>query len=244
MIRITYQGYRRIKVLLSEQKPFDEILGYLEHEEKVFILGCDGCAQASQTGGLPQVLEMKERLEKEGKTVTGCHVADFLCQKALVASRLRPLENTIMVSDSLLVLSCGIGIQCAAAMVKKPVHPGCNTINLGGSRGEWKGYERCLECGDCLLEYTGGICPLTVCSKGLRNGPCGGASNGKCEVSPDRPCGWETIYTRLKETGRLKMIKRFVPPKAWNKMRPRSEMLSTSIWALEQRDGSREERPG
>jgi len=231
-------------MLRSEQKPFEEILGYLEGEEKVFILGCDGCAQASQTGGLPQVLEMKERLKGEGKKVTGYNVVDFLCQKALVASRLRPQENTIMESDSLLVLCCGVGIQTAAAMVKKPVHPGCNTINLGGSRGEWQGEERCMECGDCLLEYTGGICPLTVCSKGLRNGACGGASNGKCEVSPEKPCGWELIYARLKETGRLDMMKKFIPPKAWNKMRPRSELLSTPIWALEQRDESREEGTG
>jgi len=180
-------------MLRSEQKPFEEILGYLEGEEKVFIVGCDGCAQASQTGGLPQALEMKERLEGEGKTVSGCSVVDFLCQ-----------------------------------------------INLGGSRGEWQGSERCMECGDCLLEYTGGICPLTVCSKGLRNGPCGGASNGKCEVSPEKPCGWELIYARLKETGRLDVLKTFIPPKDWNKMRPRPEMLSTSMWALEQMDTSRE----
>jgi len=227
-------------MLRSEQKPFEEILGYLEGENKVFIVGCDGCAQASQTGGLPQVLEMKERLEGEGKTVSGCSVVDFLCQKALVASRLRPLEDTIMESDSLLALCCGVGVQAVAAMVKKPVHPGCNTVNLGGSRGEWQGSERCMECGDCLLEYTGGICPLTVCSKGLRNGPCGGASNGKCEVSPEKPCGWELIYARLKETGRLDVLKTFIPPKDWNKMRPRPEMLSTSMWALEQMDTSRE----
>ncbi|MBW1732184.1 MAG: methylenetetrahydrofolate reductase C-terminal domain-containing protein [Deltaproteobacteria bacterium] len=228
-------------MLRSEQKPFEEILGYLEGENMVFILGCDGCAQASQTGGLPQVLEMKGRLEREGKKITGYKVVDFLCQKALVASALRPLEDRVMESDSVLVLCCGVGIQTSAAMILKPVHPGCNTINLGGSRGEWRGSERCMECGDCLLDYTGGICPLAACSKGLRNGACGGASNGRCEVSPEKPCGWELIYARLKETGRLDMLKKFVPPKAWNKMRPTPEMLSTSVWALEQGDGSIQE---
>lgn len=223
-------------MLRSEQKPFEEIAGYLEGEKKVFILGCDGCAQSSQTGGMPQVLEMKERLEKEGKTVTGYSVIDFLCQKALVASRLRPLEDKVMEADSLLALTCGVGVQSVAAMVEKPVHPGCNTISLGGSRGEWQGSERCLECGDCLLHYTGGICPLTACSKGLRNGACGGASHGKCEVSPEKPCGWELIYERLKEIGRLDQLQTFIPPKAWNKMRPRPEILSTSLWALEQRE--------
>jgi len=231
-------------MLRSEQKPFEEIVGYLEGEKKIFILGCDGCAQASGTGGLPQVLEMRERLEEEGKKVTGHKVVDFLCQKALVSSGLRPLEDKVMEADSVLVLCCGVGIQTAAAMIAKPVHPGCNTINMGGSRGEWQGSERCMECGDCLLEYTGGICPLTACSKGLRNGACGGASNGKCEVSPEKPCGWELIYQRLKEVGRLDVMKKFIPPKAWNKMRPRPEMLSTSLWDIEQCDESIQEGVG
>jgi len=182
------------------------------------------------------VLAMKELLEEAGKEVTGYTVIDFLCQKALVASRLRPLEEKVMAADGVLVLSCGIGIQAAAAMIKKPVHPGCNTVSLGWSRGEWQGEERCMECGDCLLDYTGGICPLTACTKGLINGPCGGASNGKCELAKEKECGWEKIYQRLKELGKLDRLKRFIPPKDYNKMRPRPEILSTSLWALEQED--------
>jgi len=231
-------------MLRSEQKPIEEILGYLEGDKKIFLLGCDGCAQSSRTGGWPQVLAMKERLEGVGKKITGHTVIDFLCQKALVASRLRPLEAQVMEADSLLVLTCGVGVQATAAMVKRPVHPGCNTISLGGSQGEWRGTERCVECGDCLLHYTGGICPLTACSKSLRNGACGGASKGKCEVSPEKPCGWELIYERLKEVGRLDQLKQFIPPKQWNKQRPRPEILSSSLWALEQRDQSSEEGRG
>jgi len=219
----------------SEQKPWEEILASLDGEKKVFVLGCDGCANASQSGGWPQVLAMKELLEKAGKEVTGCTVIDFLCQKALVASRLRPLEEKVMEADSLLVLTCGIGVQSVAAMVMKPVHPGCNTISLGHTRGEWQGEERCMECGDCLLDYTGGICPLTACTKGLLNGPCGGASNGKCELAKEKDCGWEKIYQRLKELGRLDRLRRFIPPKDYNKMRPKVEILSTSLWALEQK---------
>jgi len=223
-------------MIRSEWKPFEEILGYLEGARRVFILGCDGCAQASQTGGWPQVLEMKERLEGAGKEVTGYTVVDFLCQKALVSSRLRPLEERVMAADGVLVLSCGIGVQAASAVINRPVLPGCNTVPLGGTRGEWRGAERCLECGDCLLYWTGGICPLTACSKGLINGPCGGASNGKCEVSREKDCGWELIYQRLKELGQLHRLKRFIAPKDYNKMRPRPEILSTSLWALEQGD--------
>jgi hypothetical protein len=221
-------------MLRSEQKPLTEILEALKGEEGIFILGCDGCAQASHTGGEPQVREMKGLLEGAGKKITGYTVIDFLCEKALVASRLRPQEAQVMEADALLVLTCGVGVQAVAQMVKRPVRAACNTISLGGARGEWQGTERCVECGNCLLNYTGGICPLTACSKGLRNGACGGASKGKCEVSPEKPCGWEQIYERLREIGRLDQLKTFIPPQPWNKQRPRPELLATSWWSIEQ----------
>jgi len=220
-------------MILSEQKPFEEILGYLNGDNSVFILGCNGCAQSSGTGGPQQVEEMKQRLEEAGKKVAGSMVIDFLCEKALVKSRLRARMEQVKAADSMLVMTCGVGVQAVAASVSRVCHPACNTINLGGSRGEWQGAERCAECGDCLLEYTGGICPLTACTKGLINGACGGASNGKCELSPEKDCGWELIYERLKSLNQLDKLKKFVPPHDWSKMMPEPEMMSTSRWALE-----------
>ena len=160
-------------MILSKQKTFEEIMDYLDGESSVFILGCNGCAQASGTGGPEQVAEMKSKLEEAGKKVTGSSVIDFLCEKALVKSGLRPKVEQIQAADSILVMTCGIGVQAVAASVNKVCHPACDTVNLGGSRGEWQGSERCAECGECLLEYTGGICPLTACTKGLISGQCG-----------------------------------------------------------------------
>jgi len=229
-------------MIVSEQKPFEEILGYLNGESKVFILGCDGCAQASGTGGPAQVDEMKGKLEAAGKQITGTKVIDFLCEKALVKSGLRPRTEQLQNSDSILVMTCGIGVQAVAAAVNVVCHPACNTVNLGGSRGEWKGSERCMECGDCLLDYTGGICPLTACTKGLTNGACGGASNGKCELDPRKDCGWELIYERLKAKNQLDKLDLLVTPKNYSKLMPNPALLSTSRWALEQSD--QEEKVG
>ena len=220
-------------MLLSKQKSFEEILGYLEGENKVFLLGCDGCAQASGTGGPVHVAEMKTKLEAEGKTVTGTEVVDFLCEKALIKSKLSTKVKAIMEADSVLVMTCGVGIQASAASIAKVCHPACDTINLGGSRGEWQGSERCMECGECVLESTGGICPLTACSKGLLSGQCGGASHGKCEISPDMDCGWELIYHRLKSLNQLDKLKKLAPPKDRNKGLPKADMRSTSRWAIE-----------
>jgi len=223
-------------MILSKQKPWDEISSYLDGENSVFILGCNGCAQASGTGGPVQVEEMKSKLEEIGKKVTGSTVIDFLCEKALVKSRLRNKVEQLEAADSILVMTCGVGVQAVSAAVNKLCHPACDTVNLGGSRGEWRGSERCLECGECLLEYTGGICPLTACTKGLINGQCGGASKGKCELDPEKDCGWELIYNRLKGLNQLDKLSRFIAPKDYSKMMPDVKIMPTSLWALEHAD--------
>ena len=222
-------------MILSQQKPFEELLGYLKGENSIFILGCNGCAQSSGSGGPVQVSEMKARLEEAGKKITGTKVIEFLCNKALVKSGLRGKVEDVAAADSMLVMTCGIGVQAVAASVNRVCHPACNTINLGGSRGEWKGRERCFECGDCVLDYTGGICPLTACTKSLLNGACGGASNGMCEVSPDRPCGWELIYQQAKSKNQLDKLRKFIVAKNFNKMMIAPELLDKSVYALEQK---------
>ena len=223
-------------MILSEQKPLEDILGYLEGEKKVFILGCNGCAQSSGSGGPVQVEEMKKKLEEAGFTVTGTKVIEFLCEKALVKSGLRGRVDQVAAADSILVMTCGIGVQAVAAAVNKVCHPACNTVNLGGSRGEWRGSERCYECGQCLLDYTGGICPLTACTKSLVSGACGGASEGKCEISPEHDCGWELIYNRLKAKNQLDKLSTLVDALDHNKLMARPEMIATSRYALEQSD--------
>lgn len=228
-------------MLVSELKPLDEVLRYLAQDSSVFLLGCNGCAEACETGGEPQVKEIAKALEGAGKTVAGSAVLDFLCEKALLKAKLRAYEDEIVAADSVLVLSCGVGIQAAAASIDRVVHPGCNTISLGGSPGKWRGPERCAECGDCLLDFTGGICPVTACTKSLINGACGGTREGRCEHEPEvRPCGWYLIYERLKKLDRLDRMRSLVPPKDFSKAQPPKQLRSTSVWALEQIEKGKE----
>jgi hypothetical protein len=146
-------------------------------------------------------------------------------------------DGEVSDADSLLVMTCGIGIQATAAVVDKVTHPACNTMSVGGAVGTWRGIERCGECGDCLLDFTGGICPVTACSKSLINGICGGMKDGRCEVEPDvRDCGWYLIYERLKKLNRLDKMKEIVPPKACSKMQPPKHLRSTIRWAVDQQE--------
>ncbi|MFM8717207.1 MAG: methylenetetrahydrofolate reductase C-terminal domain-containing protein, partial [Spartobacteria bacterium] len=55
----------------------------------------------------------------------------------------------------------------------------------------------CKTCGQCILSHTSLICPMN-CPKGLRNGPCGGTLDGKCEVIPEIDCVWTRIETKKK----------------------------------------------
>ncbi len=221
-------------MILSELKPMEEILKYLQSDNKIFIAGCKGCAEVCHTGDEVQVKEMQKKLEEAGKKVTGYCVIDFLCDKALIKTRLWPHEKQIDAADALLVMTCGIGIQATAASVNKIVHPATNTLSSGGASGEWRGSERCRECGECVLDYTGGICPLTACSKGLINGQCGGSKNGRCEVEPDvRPCGWQLIYERLEKLGRLERLKEMAPVKNYQKMQPPKSIRTTIMYNID-----------
>jgi methylenetetrahydrofolate reductase (NADPH) len=63
----------------------------------------------------------------------------------------------------------------------------------------------CRMCGNCILQETAFICPMT-CPKGLRNGPCGGSTPEHCYVDPTRPCTWYRIYERSEKMGRTHML--------------------------------------
>src|SRR4030067_2156958 len=102
-------------MIVSEQKPFDEIVAYFEKDKNVFVMGCKGCAQSSGSGGPQQVEEMKQKLTAAGKNVTGAKAVDFLCGKALIKSELKGKLDQLKAADAVLVLTCGIGIQCVAA---------------------------------------------------------------------------------------------------------------------------------
>jgi len=221
-------------MLVTELKPEQEIIEEVQGDSKVFLLGCNGCASACETGGAENLPRLIELLEGAGKTITGQTTIDFLCDKTLVRSKLRHHASKIMESDCVLVATCGVGVQCVADSVLKRVRPACNTVNMGGSRGTWPSTERCAECGDCLLDRTGGICPITSCAKGMVNGPCGGTTaDGKCEVDAKRDCGWFKIYQRLKDLGALEELKKYVPPKKYGNYLPSHEVMTGEFWAVD-----------
>ncbi len=179
-------------------KPWGELADLLEGKNNLYVIGCNKCFKAFETmeeSDCDKVVDLAEGLDK---TVTGVTKIDFLCNQNQAKSLQLP-EGT----ENVIVLSCGLGVQTVAAMVDAPVYSASNTIRRDGQHGMALTKKACDACAQCYLGITGGICPVVDCSKGLLNGQCGGAKDGKCEVSPDKDCAWEKIQQRLAEQGRL-----------------------------------------
>jgi hypothetical protein len=113
--------------------------------------------------------------------------------------------------EAVLSLACGAGVQHLASRYALPVYPGLDTLFLGVVEQPGQFQERCRACGDCQLGSTAGVCPVSRCAKRLRNGPCGGSSQGHCELGAEVPCAWQLIVDRLETLGRLEDLERLLP---------------------------------
>ena len=190
-------------MLITELKNKEVLCSHLQG--KIFILVCHGCKEIHFPEQEADALI--HELTAAGN-VTGTLITDYICNEENLKLRLEKHTSALEAADTVLVLSCGVGVQTVAAQYSaKRVIPGCDTYRLPGFQGITPLQHDCQQCGQCYLNLTGGICPLTACSKSLVNGQCGGAKNGKCEVDPNMECGWERIQKRLEQIGRLDALK-------------------------------------
>ena len=200
---------------ITKQKPFEEIQQQLDGFDRVYIAGCGTCATMTKTGGMEEVLAMKDRLEALGKLVTGWIVIPTACDE-MTEVAIKENDGAIQNASCILVMSCALGVHKLSTYIDKPVFPALDTLFIGVEDGPGYFQEVCAQCGQCVLGVTAGICPLTACHKGLLNGPCGGTNNGKCEVDKEKDCAWTLIYQRLQEQGRLDLMRRFQSPRDYN----------------------------
>lgn len=225
-------------MIITRQKSLEEILEMLQGSEKVALIGCGGCVTFYKTGGRKETVELAEKLKEKGVNVVATGISARQCYlmeekeaeglddieiiKKLARS-IEGLEETESL-DAVVSLACGVGVQNLANLINIPVYPAQNTLFMGRRRVEGDfDIEQCIGCGDCVLGYTAGICPVTRCAKSLMNGPCGGVFNGNCEVSQSRvskhpvPCAWIQIYEKLKKMDKLDNIRRIFPEKDFTK---------------------------
>ena len=212
---------------ITKQKPFDEIMQQVAGFERVYVVGCGTCATMTRTGGMEEVLDMKERLQEQGKLVTGWIVIPTACDE-MTEVAIRENNGAIQSANCILVMSCALGVHKISSYIDKQVLPALDTLFIGLEDSPGCFHEVCAQCGQCVLGETAGICPLTACHKGLLNGPCGGTNDGKCEVDKEADCGWTLIYERLKKQGRLDLMHKQHPPRNYNvEPRPRTIRLAS-----------------
>ncbi|OGX19332.1 MAG: hypothetical protein A3K54_03320 [Omnitrophica WOR_2 bacterium RBG_13_44_8] len=206
-------------MIITEQKPLQEILESLKGFTRIFLVGCGECATTAKTGGENELSKMKADLEKAGKAVVGMCIPGAPCVASQTKSELAKNIKSLREAEAILVLACGLGTQSVKDndRLGLVVLPGCNTLFGAVVDAQGNFYEKCSLCGECVLDVTGGICPITLCAKGLLNGPCGGMNKGKCEVDKDQDCAWVLIYQELEKRKKLDGLRKVQGPKDFKK---------------------------
>jgi len=205
-------------MIVAERKPIDEIIGFIRDCKKILVVGCNECVTVCYAGGKKEVEILASALKmafmKEGKEL---EIEEVTLERQCDHEYLEEIRKIVDEYDAVVSLACGVGVQfMAEKYFRTPVFPGVNTLFMGVTeeRGVWA--ERCQGCGQCILGQTAGICPISRCAKRLLNGPCGGSTKGKCEISKDLDCAWQLIIDRLKELGRLEDYEQLIPIKDWS----------------------------
>lgn len=208
----------------AKRKPIEELKEAINGYKNILIVGCGGCVSVCLAGGQREVNALKAELNVHlKKDNTPKELSGYTIERQCNEQFIEELKGKVDQYDCILSMACGAGVQnMAEQFASIPVHPAVNTVSIGIDRALGMYEEKCRACGHCVLGYTGGICPVTRCSKGLFNGPCGGTNSGKCEISNEISCAWNDIYTRLKEQNRLDDILKVHPPMQWQNQTPRT----------------------
>jgi len=211
-------------MIVAERKPFEEIKNYLKNYKKVLNVGCGTCVAVCLAGGEKEVSVLNAELDM-ARTLDNnpIELGGLTIERQCDREYLEALDSIVDDYEAILSMACGAGIQFLAERYpEKPVFPAVDTTFIGVNQNVGWYEERCRSCSSCVLGMTGGICPVTMCAKGLYNGPCGGTNQGSCEINKDQPCAWHMIYERLSRQGRLDNIMEITPVQDWKNQIPRT----------------------
>ncbi|MEE4136176.1 MAG: methylenetetrahydrofolate reductase C-terminal domain-containing protein [Desulforhopalus sp.] len=204
-------------MITAERKPLEELIEFVRPYKRILLLGCNECVTVCAAGGRKEVGLLASGLQmallKSGSNIEiRQHTVERQCDPEYVEEIVPLLDG----SEAIMSMACGCGVQQLASRFRdKPVFPAVNTKFMGASERQGVWAERCQGCGNCLLGLTGGICPIARCAKQLMNGPCGGSTGGRCEISEDVDCVWQLIWDRLKALGQTERYLEIMPAKDW-----------------------------
>ena len=208
-------------MITAERKPLEEIMEFVKPYDRILLVGCNECVTVCAAGGRKEVGLLASALQlKFMQTGQTLDIKEMTLERQCDPEYVEELAPFIDQAEAVLSMACGCGVQEVARRYKHlPVYPALNTQFMGASERQGVWAERCQGCGNCLLGLTGGICPIARCSKRLFNGPCGGSTSGKCEISPDVDCVWQLIWDRMKALGIEDRYEDIMPARNWQTSR-------------------------
>ncbi len=205
-------------MIVAEQKPLEAVLKMMAPYGRVLVVGCASCVSVCLAGGEREVSVLSS-LARLARRAQGAPVEtiEATVHRQCDQEFILPLAPQVEAAEAVFSMGCGCGVQLMAeTFPHRRVFPLLDTRFMGITLqpGVWA--ERCRGCGECVLDRTGGICPIARCSKGLLNGPCGGYRDGKCEVDASVDCAWLLIYNRLQALGEMESLRVIMDPKDWS----------------------------
>jgi len=208
-------------MIVAEPKPIREILEMTRDCEKILVVGCKGCVTVCNVGGSKEVGILASTLRIAGKRDgRDLKVDEHTLERQCDPEYVDELKDTVRAYDAVVSIACGVGPQFLSERYPAlKIFPGVNTKFMGGALGHGMWAERCAGCGTCVVHYFGGLCPIARCAKSLLNGPCGGSSGGRCEISSDVECIWDMIVRKLMQEGKLDDLIEFRSAKDWTTAR-------------------------
>lgn len=147
-------------MIVAERKPIEEIVKMLTGHKVIMIAGCGEYTTVCFAGGEKEVGIMASQLrllwKKQGKEI---EIIEQTIKRQCEKEFADELKENIQRVDAVLSLGCGAGVQFISEIFpSSAVYPALNTKFIGVTQeaGIWS--ERCLACGECILDRTGGIC--------------------------------------------------------------------------------------
>ncbi|MCP4579787.1 MAG: hypothetical protein GY846_26245 [Deltaproteobacteria bacterium] len=208
-------------MIVADRKSLDEIQDMIKDYKKILLLGCKGCVTVCNVGGMKEVQVLASTLKiarkKEGNPI---EIEERTIERQCDPEYIEQIRDVFDNYDAILSMACGVGPQfLSEAYPGQKIYPALDTKFFGGAtqHGIWE--ERCAGCGTCVIHYYDGLCPIARCSKSLQHGPCGGSADGKCEISKDVECVWDTIVKKKMEQGRLEDLRNIRAAKNWETAR-------------------------
>ncbi len=208
-------------MIVANRKPFEEIRAMVEPYSRILLLGCNECVTVCAAGGSREVAVLASELRLSRRSQGNpLEVKELTLERNCDPEFVETLKPIAFEWDAILSMACGCGVQFVTERLGTVVVlPAVNTSFEGVTEEQGVWTERCQGCGNCILDRTLGVCPVTRCAKSIFNGPCGGSRDGHCEVNPETPCAWQLIIERYRA---LNMMDRFLeiePPRDWSSSR-------------------------